>query len=317
MLLEVRNLSKVYKKGNRQVKANDNITFSVEQGDVLGILGPNGAGKTTLIKQIATLLIPDQGDILYRGVSLVKKPEVIRGRFSFLLEGTQNVYHYLTGEANVLYFAYLNHVPTSVAKSRCEELLKKLNLYDVKDQYVFTYSAGMRKKLAIATCLINDPEVVFLDEPLSGLDVIAAAELTESIKSWVNDRGKTVIVASHRMDFVEKVTNRVLWLKEGIVALEGKTEDLKNLSKEEEYILYLRNSAEAREKLCKYDLQFEVLSDVTLKTTLRLGQKELFYSVFSDPDFEVLNLEKKSPDFEAIFRRLYGEYGEGNQSRVF
>ncbi|HHW56290.1 MAG TPA: ATP-binding cassette domain-containing protein [Clostridia bacterium] len=209
MLLEVRNLSKVYKKGSRQVKANDNITFSVDQGDVLGILGPNRAGKTTLIKQIATLLIPDQGDILYQGVSLVRRPEIIRGRFSFLWEGTQNVYHYLTGEANILYFAYLNQVPSS---------------------------------------------------------------------------------------------------------LEGKTEDLKNLSKEEEYILYLRNSAKAREKLRKYDLQFEILSDVTLKTTLRLGQKELFYSVFSDPDFEVLNLEKKSPDFEAIFRRLYGEYSEGNQS---
>ncbi len=84
------------------------------------------------------------------------------------------------------------------------------------------------------------------------------------------------------------------------------------MSKEEEYILYLRNSAKAREKLRKYELQFEILSDVTLKTTLRLGQKELFYSVFSDPDFEVLNLEKKSPDFEAIFRRLYGECSESN-----
>lgn len=312
MLLEVRNLTKVYKRGNQQIKANDNINFFVERGDVLGILGPNGAGKTTLIKQIATLLIPDQGDILYKGVSLLKKPEIIRGRFSFLWEGTQNVYHYLTGEANILYFAYLNQVPSSVARRRCEELLRKLDLYEVKDQYVFTYSAGMRKKLAIATCLINDPEVVFLDEPLSGLDVLAAAELTESIKSWVKEMGKTVIIASHRMDFVERVTNKVLWLKEGKVILEGKTEDLKNLSKEEEYILYLRNSTKAREKLRKYELQFEILSDVTLKTTLRLGQKELFYSVFSDPDFEVLNLEKKSPDFEAIFRRLYGECMESN-----
>ncbi|UZQ83939.1 hypothetical protein [Thermoanaerobacter sp. RKWS2] len=86
--------------------------------------------------------------------------------------------------------------------------------------------------------------------------------------------------------------------------LEGKTEDLKNLSKEEEYILYLRNSAKSREKLRKYELQFEILSDVTLKTTLRLGQKELFYSVFSDPDFEVLNLEKKA----RILRRFLGGY---------
>ncbi|MGC9337282.1 MAG: ABC transporter ATP-binding protein [Candidatus Cloacimonadia bacterium] len=227
MLLDIHNLTKVYQKGKSRVKANDSISFSLDEGEILGILGPNGAGKTTLIKQIATLLIPDEGEILYRGVSLVKHPEIMRGRFSFLLESMQNVYHYLTGEANLLYFAYLNQIPTSIAKKRSYNLLKRMGLYDVKDRYVFTYSSGMKKKLAIATCFINDPEIIFLDEPLSGLDVVAAEELIDFIKEWVGESQKTFIVASHRMEFLERVTSRVLWMKEGKIVIEGNTEDIK------------------------------------------------------------------------------------------
>lgn len=171
--------------------------------------------KTTLIKQIATLLIPDSGDILYRGTSIVKHPEVIRGRFSFLQEGMRNVYPYLTAEANLLYFAYLNRIPARVAKSKSEELLKSMGLYDVKDNYVYTFSSGMNKKLAIATCLINDPEIVFLDEPFSGLDLIASIELMDFLRSLVIESGKTFLIADHRLDFIEKVANRVLWIKDG------------------------------------------------------------------------------------------------------
>lgn len=304
MLLEIQNLSKVYKKGNSLIKANDNISFSLNAGEILGILGPNGAGKTTLIKQIATLLVPDEGEILYRGVSLVKHPNSMKGQFSFLLEGMRNVYHYLTGEANLLYFAYLNHIPTLIAKKRSDNILQKMGLYDVKDDYVFTYSSGMNKKLGIATCLINDPEMIFLDEPLSGLDVLAAEDLIDSMKIWVSENKKTFIVASHRMDFIERVTNRVLWMKDGRIVMKGNTDDMKNFSSQEkEFILYLRNSDKARRKLQRDNLKFQVLSNTTLKLYLSLSQKELFYSILSD--FELLNLEKKESDFEAIFKELY------------
>lgn len=303
MLLEIQNLTKVYQKGNYRVKANDNISVSLDDGEILGILGPNGAGKTTLIKQIATLLLPDEGEILYRGISLIKHPNVIKGQFSFLLEGMRNLYPFLTGEANLLYFAYLNHIPAPIAKKRSDNLLKKMGLYDVKDRDVFTYSSGMNQKLAIATCLINDPKIIFLDEPLSGLDVVAVEEVIDSIKIWVRENQKTFIVASHRMDFIERVTNKVLWMKDGRVVMKGNTDDMKNFSQEKEFVLYLRNSDEARRKLQRDNLQFQVLSDTTLKLHLSLSQKKLFHSILSN--FEVLNLEKKDSDFEAIFKELY------------
>ena len=302
-LLEIKKLTKYFRKGAYKIEANVNISFSVKEGEIVGILGPNGAGKTTLLKQIATLLLPDEGDILYKGISIIKHPNIIRGKISFLLEGMRNVYHYLTGEANLLYFAYLNHQSTSEAKKKTERLLKRMGLYNVKDEYVFTYSAGMNKKLAVATCLINDPEIIFLDEPLSGLDVIAAEELMEDIKRWVREENKTFIIASHRMDFIEKVTERVLWMKEGKIVKEGNTLDMKNLTQEKEIIVYLRSTKDTEEKLKQHNLSFKKLSSTTLKLHLPLSQKKLFYWIVSN--FEILNLEKKELDFETIFKELY------------
>jgi ABC-2 type transport system ATP-binding protein/sodium transport system ATP-binding protein len=302
-MLKIYNLTKIYKKGKNFIKANNKISFSVDKGEIVGILGPNGAGKTTLLKQVATLLIPDEGEILYKGISILKNPGVIRGKISFLLEGMQNIYPYLTGEANLLYFAYLNHIPKKVAKEKSEELLKKMGLCDVKDKYAFTYSSGMKKKLAIATCLINNPEIVFLDEPLSGLDVIACEELTEFIKKLVKEEQKTFIIASHRMDFIEKVTNRVLWIKEGKIIMEGRTYEMKNFIQEKEFIIYLRKSNDTIEKLKKYNVDFQILSDTIIKISISLNQKDLFYNILSN--FEILNLEKKELDFEALFKKLY------------
>ncbi|MEO0263173.1 MAG: ABC transporter ATP-binding protein [candidate division WOR-3 bacterium] len=303
MLIEVIDLVKIYKKGKYEIKANDNISFSINKGEIVGIIGPNGAGKTTLMKQIATLLIPDKGEILYKGISIVKHPQIIRGKCSFLLEGMQNVYHYLTGEANLLYFAYLNKIFGEKAKKRCEELLKRFGLYSVKDKYVFTYSAGMKKKLAIATCLINDPEIIFLDEPLSGLDPIASEEVTDFIRILVKEKEKTVIIASHNMKFIERVTDRVLWLKEGKIIMEGDTGNIKNLFKKKEIIFYLKNDNKASLRLLESNVELKKISNNILKVSVSLENKELLYFILKE--FEVLNIEEMESDFEIIFKKLY------------
>jgi ABC-2 type transport system ATP-binding protein/sodium transport system ATP-binding protein len=303
VLLEIRNLTKIFRSGKKEIIANNNVSFNVYEGEILGILGPNGAGKTTLIKQIATLLIPDSGNILYKGTSIVEHPEVIRGRFSFLQEGMRNVYPYLTAEANLLYFAYLNHIPAGVAKKKSEELLKRMGLYEVKDNYVYTFSSGMNKKLAIATCLINEPEIVFLDEPFSGLDLIASIEFMDFLKSLVTESGKTFLIADHRLDFIEKVANRVLWMKGGSVVMEGSTVEMKTIRREKEFIVYLQNSLEAQNALKEKGVEFQILLDEVLKVEVSLSRKD--YLSFIISNFEVLNIEKKDLDFETIFKELY------------
>jgi ABC-2 type transport system ATP-binding protein/sodium transport system ATP-binding protein len=161
----------------------------------------------------------------------------------------------------------------------------------------------MNKKLAIATCLINEPEIVFLDEPFSGLDWIASIELMDFLKSLVTESGKTFLIADHRLDFIEKVANRVLWIKDGSVIMEGSTVEMKTIRKGKEFIIYLQNSLEAQNALKERGVEFQVRSDEVLKVEVSLSRKD--YLSFIISNFDVSNIEKKDLDFEALFKELY------------
>ncbi|MEO0265172.1 MAG: ABC transporter ATP-binding protein [candidate division WOR-3 bacterium] len=308
-MLDVKDLTKIYKSVSGQIVANDNITFSLDSGCIAGILGPNGAGKTTLIKQIATLLIPDKGDVVYKGVSLVKNPSFIRGRIGFLKEDTANVYHYLTGEANLYYFGLLNNVPLEILKKRVEELLRKMNLWEFRKDYVFNYSVGMKRKLAICTCLVNDPEIVILDEPWAGLDVIASEEVREAICELASNERKIIIITSHRMEYIERTVKEVFWIHKGKIVLSGTTHDLKKFAAQGKVLLFTvraRNAGLGR--LPHRELIFEKLSDNIYKVEVNINHKELVYYVMNN--YEVINIEEKEQDFEKIFKMLYRNNGE-------
>ena len=207
-VLIIDNLSKNY--GN--VRALQGVSFSVKKGNIFGILGPNGSGKTTLLGIIMDILKARSGTYTWMGIPY---SDEIRKKIGTLLE-TPNFYHYLGGEDNLRIAARI--------KGRGEEdihkVLKLVNLYQRKDSKFSTYSLGMKQRLAIASTLLGDPDILVFDEPTNGLDPAGIAEIRGLIKQ-LNREGKTIIMASHILDEVEKVCTHVAIIQKGVLKTVG------------------------------------------------------------------------------------------------
>jgi len=200
-----------------RIPALNNVSFAVPEGSVFGILGPNGSGKTTMLGIIMDILRPTSGNFLFFGAP---PTAAIRKQIGTLLE-TPNFYHYLSGERNLRIAAEIK----GKGLNQIDEVLRKVNLYQRKDSKFSTYSLGMKQRLAIASCLLGDPQILVFDEPTNGLDPVGIAEIRELIKN-VATKGKTIIMASHLLDEVEKVCTHVGILKMGDLLTAGKVDEV-------------------------------------------------------------------------------------------
>jgi ABC-type multidrug transport system ATPase subunit len=212
-ILSVENLCKNY----GSVQALNGVTFSVPQGSVFGILGPNGSGKTTMLGIIMDILKPTAGSYTLFDATPDEKS---RRKIGTFLE-TPNFYHYLSAVRNLKI--------TAAIKERGEEdilkVLEIVNLTERKDSRFSTYSLGMKQRLAIASCLLGNPDVLIFDEPTNGLDPVGIAEIRELIKQ-LRQQGKTIIMASHLLDEVEKVCTHVAILKKGKLIAAGDVNEI-------------------------------------------------------------------------------------------
>ncbi len=201
-ILSVKALSKNY----GYIKALNEISFDVPKGAVFGLLGPNGSGKTTLLGIVTDVLKSTKGTFTLFDEAPTNEH---RKKIGTLLE-TPNFYHYLSAEKNLMIAAQIKGRGTE----DIESVLKQVNLYDRKDTPFSSYSLGMKQRLAIASSLLGNPDVLILDEPTNGLDPVGIAEIRELIAALAQ-KGKTIIMASHMLDEVEKVCTHVLILKKG------------------------------------------------------------------------------------------------------
>lgn len=222
-ILTVKNLSKKYKT----IKALQDISFSVPEKTVFGILGPNGSGKTTLLGIVMDVLKANSGTYSWMGE---KGNAEQRKKIGTLLE-TPNFYHYLSAATNLKIAARI--------KGRGEEdidkVLQLVNLHHRKDSRFSTYSLGMKQRLAIAAALLGDPDILVFDEPTNGLDPAGIAEIRELIRE-LNRRGKTIIMASHILDEVEKVCTHVAIIQKGILKTVGSVNEVLSASHTKENI---------------------------------------------------------------------------------
>jgi len=216
-VLSIDNLSKNY----NQVRALNNVSFSVPAKTVFGILGPNGSGKTTLLGIVMDILKASGGSYKWEGD---QPPNEMRKTIGTLLE-TPNFYHYLNAEDNLTIAAKIK----GRGEDDIERVLKLVNLYERRRSKFSTFSLGMKQRLAIASALLGDPDVLVFDEPTNGLDPAGIAEIRDLIRE-LNRQGKTIIMASHILDEVEKVCTHVAIIQKGVLKTIGSVAEVMNTS---------------------------------------------------------------------------------------
>lgn len=219
-MLELINVSKNYKKR----KAVDNLSLTVNNGDIFGLVGSNGAGKSTTVSMIATLLRPDSGKILFNGVDITEKPELIRQHMGYVPQDIA-LYENLTGYDNFAFWGKSYHVKADVLKKNTEWAAGLVGLTpDVLKRKVKEYSGGMKRRLNIGVALLHAPELVILDEPTVGIDVASRSQILSAIKG-LSSYGVAVIYVGHYMEEVEKLCNRVCIMSEGRAVWQGNIPD--------------------------------------------------------------------------------------------
>ncbi|MGP3965914.1 ATP-binding cassette domain-containing protein [Nonomuraea sp. 3N208] len=201
------------------------LDLSVPRGTVCGVLGPNGAGKTTVVRILATLSDPDAGHARIAGYDVVREAGEVRARIG-LAGQYAAVDEKLTGRGNLRMFGRLYHLPRRQAHQRADELLERFGLMDAADRPVLGYSGGMRRRLDLITCLILRPDVLFLDEPTTGLDPRSRGEIWDSIRELVAD-GTTVLLTTQYLDEADQLADDIAVIDHGRVITSGTPDELK------------------------------------------------------------------------------------------
>jgi ABC-2 type transport system ATP-binding protein len=205
------------------------INIKVQEGEVFGLLGPNGAGKSTLIKILCTLILPSEGEAYINGYDVVAEGQRVRESLGFVTTDERSFYWRLSGRENLRFFATLYNLPQSAVRARTEELLEVVRLKHRADEPFYSYSAGMKQQMAIARGLLNDPAVLFMDEPTRSLDPGAANDLRRFIKEEiVKEKGKTIFISTHQLDEAEELCDRLAVLDEGRIKASGRPDELKS-----------------------------------------------------------------------------------------
>jgi ABC-2 type transport system ATP-binding protein len=221
MTLEVRHLTKRYKG----IVAVDDVNFTIGAGEILGYVGPNGAGKSTTVKMMIGLLEPSGGRILFDGRSIIDDLPAFQNRLGYVPE-EPNLYPFLSGHEYLQLCGRLRGMPKATLEPKIEEFLRLFSLWDDRDAPVSSYSKGMRQKVLLSAALLANPDVLILDEPLSGLDVNTMIAVRELLKTLAA-QGRIIFYCSHVLDVMEKVCARVLILRKGRVVADDTIENLR------------------------------------------------------------------------------------------
>lgn len=209
------------------VEAVKDASFEVQPGEVFGLLGPNGAGKTTLIKMLTTLLLPTSGTARVAGFDVVASEGDVRASVALVSSEERSFYWRLTARQNLAFHAALLGRDRDLAVSRIPLVLDLMGLADVSDRMVYSLSSGMRQKLCIARSLLGRPRVLFLDEPTRAVDAVVARDVKSFIRGELTSEGRTVLLATHRLEEAEEVCDRIAIMREGEVAFCGTVSQLR------------------------------------------------------------------------------------------
>ncbi|MBD3340685.1 MAG: ATP-binding cassette domain-containing protein [Candidatus Lokiarchaeota archaeon] len=260
-IIETVNLTKEYSlKVGGKIKALNNVSFNIEEGEIFGLLGPNGAGKTTLVSILATLIQPTSGKAKVLGYDIIKNPKNIKSKIGLML-GDEMIYYRMTGMDNLKFFTRLYRIKNKAIKIR--EITETLGIYNKMEEYVSNYSRGQKLRLALSRVLLIEPEILFLDEPLLGLDPKTTRELIDILQGL----NKTILLTSHQMHIVQQLCKRIAFLNKGSIIKIDNQENFINMLSQ-----FIRVRFEINKKGEKKELKRELKSlDFINKISRRKG----------------------------------------------
>jgi ABC-2 type transport system ATP-binding protein len=229
LAIEARDLRKTYPggRGKPRIQAIDSVSFAAEAGTIFGLLGPNGAGKSTSVKILSTLSRPDSGGATIAGIDVLRHPDRVRKTIGFVAQKAVSD-PMDTGRENLILAGRLQGMPSRAARARATELLSRFSLTDAADRLVKTYSGGMARKLDVAIGLMNHPQVLFLDEPTTGLDPEARADMWAELETMSKVEQMTVLLTTHYLEEADRLANNLAIVDHGRIVVTGTPDELKN-----------------------------------------------------------------------------------------
>lgn len=213
--VQVKGLGREFDSKEGKVTALNGVDLQVRKGEIFGVLGPNGAGKTTMIRILSTLLLPSSGKAEVMGFDVEKEPEKIRAVINMASGAERAGYDFISARGNLWFFSQLYGIPSDEAHKRINELSEMLGLPSYLDRKFYALSTGYKQRVTLVRAFINDPKVVFLDEPTIGLDVMTALSIREYILKQAKEHGRTILLATHNMAEVDAICNRVAIIDKG------------------------------------------------------------------------------------------------------
>lgn len=278
----------------------ENISFSVNKGDIVGFIGPNGAGKTTIIKLILGLMKLSEGKVFINGFDIEKDFIKAIEKVGSIVENP-DLYMYLSGYDNLKIIAnnYKN-----ISKGRIHEVIKIVGLENrIKDK-VSTYSLGMRQRLGIAEAIINEPELLILDEPTNGLDVEGIIEIRNLIKK-LSQQGMAIFISSHNLTEIDNLCNRIIAIKNGKIIADDTIENFTTISNISSYILELNYIGNLAKIISDY--KFEIIKDNKIRVYISKDKLTELMQKLIENKYQIYSLQEEKLTSEEAFIKKVGE----------
>ncbi len=302
--VEANNLHKTFTSKKESVEAVKGVSFGVEQGEVFSILGPNGAGKSTTILMLTTLLGISKGTASIMGLDVEKQDKEVRTKIGVALQDT-GIDLLLTARELLYTTGRLWGLNKQESNTRTEELLQLVGLTESADRRVKTYSGGMKRRLDLGLSLVNEPEVLFLDEPTTGLDPASRRVIWDEIKR-LNNNGVTVILTTQYLEEADELSDRLLIIDKGVVATEGTSDELKASVGGD--VVTFDFEKEENVEVAKRLIDNAKVNQKQLRITVENGAEHIpiFMKTFTENNLDVKSVSANKPTLDDVFLKVTG-----------
>ncbi len=311
-ILKVINLTKIYKtRRENEIKAVNNVSFNIKNGEIVGLLGPNGAGKTTIIKMICRLINSTKGNILYENDIKQKKRLNMAKNITCVLEGNRNVYWRLTVRENLEFLSIIKGYNPKKLKERIDYYIDFFNLRDKEHVIAGKLSQGMKQKLSIAASMVPPTKIVLLDEPTLGLDVKASYDMRKILKKIAEEENRTILITTHDMKVVQNVCNRIIIINQGQIIADDKINNLLHLFELKNYHFSIEGFITDEQRQLLNDIpHLEIKeNDKNTEISVHIDKMSIFYRivrVLENGGSIVKSIENSEIDFEKAYIEILG-----------